>query len=78
MFLMQKRRHDPVNEVLNRKYNCESRKIFGVIEIMKIAPRPVRGLESRLQALICSIYSIVSFDNNHLVCSGSAQLRTAL
>ena len=78
MFLMQKRGHDPVNEVLNRKYNCESRKIFGDIEIMKIAPRPVPGLESRIQALICSIYSIVSFHNNHLVFSGSAQLRTAL
>ena len=38
----------PINERLNWKYNCESREMFGEIEIMKIAPRPV--LLSRISA----------------------------
>ena len=36
------------DKVLNSKYNCECRKIFGEIEIMKIAPRPV--LRSQISA----------------------------
>ena len=75
LFLMQKRRHDPVNEVLNSKYNCESRKIFGEIEIMKI--RMGRDQSRVLESWLWASFYRKFLNKNHLVFSGSAQLKTA-
>ena len=51
----------PCKIVLNRKFNFESHKIFGEIEIMKIAPRPVLWFRILATGTIYYVLSTVKF-----------------